>query len=910
MNIKHTLRQLLPSLMLGVWGWVFFLTSCTLSMDDYTIAEEDRGKDEIYTERNEYGSVSYQFREGVLYVTANVQQYLVRVEADSILYFNGNMPDDWKPFPGLKLAASISHILPYGLNHMVLRVEDMGGILKATTTRVATDDIYEHLSYCFDGGVPMPDLSGLTEEELLDYGYQLTVDPVTGDTVITDWNDYDVANGLRPAQAKRRSMKRYQRMTRGDDDIEEGELDNDGISESVWCDQFWDTRDLEGLAQAKGLIGAAWRGMFNIIKQSANAAKKNLSATNWKNLEPYFGFGLKVTDYKKFHIEEDRDKKYELKYTDEWSTWDVRAEAGLSYSPQFKRSQETRATYGNAEDMFEKMKAVQKVGGGAEIKKNTIKASASRSWEHTRVRIPIGFIGSIPVAIVGGANFSPTFEVNGSISVNLTYTTDKLRTIHKVEKGVTTDTTIVLEKGTISKSEICGDVSVKIGAGVRGFVGFEVAGSVGVTVGYNLEAYVEGDAHITILAADIDVDNGAVQYAGLSLNAFLTLQHYWDVQLFVAPLGIEVYNKELVKGDTKVIMKKDLKFGPNIEHVSSKVLFGYERGEGYDDDSGIVTGRYVTGDMNIFKDWLLSSADYYPGMKIYFGPVEDNVWTYMYPMRGQGKETQYGYEALPNMGDWKTIQQNTTYDFVWQGDLKQVAQENKKERIDEVHMIPILYTYKSGYNPAGDSPLEAKPFIQDAEMIVMDGYPTWQNVAEPLIYTTSTGQLSSEDLGMHESGSLIGQGDNTWAMAKHVQRYEFYTTVNVTGGSRMKEWGLDLKIYNPQKKRISGSHRIIKVNKLRSGTYTFIFRFDSDWEGNKSLVDDDGKEIPNQLYFTVKPYWIDPRTSGATTYATDNLSTAKHPIKYDFNDEVMQDLIMERDDLFGEVSTEVLSQVQ
>ena len=87
------------------------LASCTLSMEEWAIPEEQRGQGEIYTEENDYGSISYQFADSVLYVTENIQeQYLVRVEEDSILYFSDQIPEEWRPYVGQKMAAGISHL--------------------------------------------------------------------------------------------------------------------------------------------------------------------------------------------------------------------------------------------------------------------------------------------------------------------------------------------------------------------------------------------------------------------------------------------------------------------------------------------------------------------------------------------------------------------------------------------------------------------------------------------------------------------------------------------------------------------------------------------------------------------------------------------------------------------------------
>ena len=69
---------------------------CTLSMEEYIVPEEDRGQGELYTQQEEFGTISYQFKDSVLSVTDNIQEkYLVRVESDSILYFSDQIPQQW-----------------------------------------------------------------------------------------------------------------------------------------------------------------------------------------------------------------------------------------------------------------------------------------------------------------------------------------------------------------------------------------------------------------------------------------------------------------------------------------------------------------------------------------------------------------------------------------------------------------------------------------------------------------------------------------------------------------------------------------------------------------------------------------------------------------------------------------------
>ena len=539
---------------------------------------------------------------------------------------------------------------------------------------------------------------------------------------------------------------------------------------------------------------------------------------------------------------------------------------------------------------------------------NGLKTSAAKSWDHIKIRFPLGFIGAVPIAAILGAQVTPVIEINGSLAVSVTYTTDRVRSIHKVEKGVVTDKDSVISKGHISGGEAVGNASIKVGAAARAFAGIEVGATVGVTIGFNFEAYVEGEVSINLMAIDDEGIEG-MQFGGISGSIGWKAFAYFDVQLFVAPLGIDIWKKQLWKSDN-LFMAGDgynLNIGPNVSGSTSGVNFGYLMGDDVDDESGYVTATVWTGDMDVKKDVLMGKKKYYPGMKIYFGPVKDNNWTYMYPSRSQiGDGTNYGYESLPDMGDWPTAEANKSYGFVWSGNLKEVAQKYKKDKIDEVHMIPVFYCYKDGYDPSNDFPWEATPWIDPDNMIIVEDKSTWQSVADPYIYTAMTDQILCQDMGMCEKGSVLGEGDNSWVTAKQVYRYSFYVTVDVMGGNRMKGWGLDLKIYDPWKNRIKNSHKVFKVDQLRSGRYTFIFTFDTEWCANKSLVSKDGKEVINQMYYTVKPYWDDPRATNAVKYADDDKSLAKHPIvsndsKFYADEAKFIKFMGTRPDLFGEI---------
>ncbi len=898
----------LPSLLGRGWGrgffflFIFLLSSCTLTLDEYIMPDEEKGVGELYTQHDEFGTISFQFKDSVLNLTDNIQEkYLVRVESDSILYFSTDIPRQWRPYVGMKLASHITHALPWGLNHEAIAVEDVGGFLKVTAKKVSAEEVYEHLNICIDAPVGCPDLSGLSEEELKDYGYELMIDPETGDSVIMDWNDYDVARGLRPAGAKRKSLKRYLARTRGEEeegeeeeekkdkgkdwDEESQEMYKKGFATTEWVDQFWDTRDLDGLEELSGALGTAWNFLGNRLKASAASARSNMSDIISGNWDPYLGIGLKIVSYEKVHIEEYKDRKYEFKYTETWKDITIKAEAGVSASASFKRNQNTHATYGNSEDMIAQMKEFSRASKIPRIMPNHgLKTSCSYSWDHIKVRFPLGVVCGVPVAAILGAQITPIIEVNGSVAVSLTYTTDRVRSIHKVENGKVEDYDELVEKGHISGGEAVGNASIKIGASARGFAGIEVGASVGVTIGINAEAYAEGEVSINLMSIKTSDGTDGLQFGGLGGSVSFKAFWYWDVQMFVAPLGIDLWNKQLYKGDNHDFggSGASINIGPNVKNVTSGVNFGYLMGDDYDDESGYVSATMWVDDMSTWKKIFMKKNTYYPGMRIYFGPIKDNHWTYMYPLRSQiGEEKNYGYETIPDMGDWKPAKSNTSYSFLWNGNLGEMAKKYKVDKIDEVHMMPIFYCYKDDYDPSDDFPWEAVQWIDEDQMVVVDDVTSWQSVAEPYIYTLFTKQLSCKYIGKVHEADFVDQYGVSDEFGFDAYEYSFYVVVDVMGASRMKGWGLDVKMYDPYKKRLKNSHKIFKVDANRSGRYTFIFTFQTTWHGTKELRDADGNEVPNKLYYTVKPYWDDPRATNAVVYADDKESVGKHPIVAD-----------------------------
>lgn len=62
--------------------------------------EEEKGFDHPVTEDIEGGKITYQYNDEVIVLSETTQQYLVKVEADTILYFSESTPEKLLPYKG------------------------------------------------------------------------------------------------------------------------------------------------------------------------------------------------------------------------------------------------------------------------------------------------------------------------------------------------------------------------------------------------------------------------------------------------------------------------------------------------------------------------------------------------------------------------------------------------------------------------------------------------------------------------------------------------------------------------------------------------------------------------------------------------------------------------------------------
>lgn len=129
---------------------ILTMASCTLSMEDWVETEENKGYDELVTEENDFYSVKYQYKDYTRSITDQIREYIVSVEADSVIYFLDNLPEEWTPQVGGCVVANCCTTFPMGLLARVLDVEKEAGMIKVITTPCRLEDAYEDFELDMD----------------------------------------------------------------------------------------------------------------------------------------------------------------------------------------------------------------------------------------------------------------------------------------------------------------------------------------------------------------------------------------------------------------------------------------------------------------------------------------------------------------------------------------------------------------------------------------------------------------------------------------------------------------------------------------------------------------------------------------------------------------------------------------
>lgn len=204
----------------------FLLGSCTLVMDNYDTEEgeenvnlEEVGFDEPYTQKGEFGSVTFQYADSTRVLRAEAMNYLVRVEDDSILYFTDNIPQDLLIPEGLYVSMGCNEHLRHGLCSQVVSLTQQNGMYRMVTSRRQSSDVFKQMD--IDISAEYDQRMGFDPYHYLEEQGMIKANGDT-DSIFTDWALFgDEVVERKKNEIKRRIAARRQTemlFTRADGD--------------------------------------------------------------------------------------------------------------------------------------------------------------------------------------------------------------------------------------------------------------------------------------------------------------------------------------------------------------------------------------------------------------------------------------------------------------------------------------------------------------------------------------------------------------------------------------------------------------------------------------------------------------------------------------------------------------------
>lgn len=826
---------------------VMMTASCTLSMEDYIVPEEEKGFDEVVTEAYDCGEVSYQFHEDVVRFTEELQEsYLVRIEDDSILYLSESMPKKSRPYVGGKIWAGYSHAIPHGLNSKVLSVENQGGLLKVVTSTTTREDVFKHLSYNFDAEFTAGDLSAMTPEVLEEMGCEVR------DSIIIDWSRFDESQGKKGIRTRA------------------GEEKKDTIVETVsWlADWKFDTRDW---SKAKLFFNI---NDFNTWYDACNKAA--FPGSKYFDWNPYMALVFQCAHKVVTHTERNEERNYEENYTIVWDSVTVGLDAGISPTPSKPKSDEE---IGKMNDLMTSIfapkgspvtrrEAAQIIQNYSNLGARQAKAGKLKI-DKDKGRIYAEFVFNPWFSVMFEAKIEPIFEMDACIGVRVSYVTDKHKTGSITKDGNKVDIDEDLGGGHLEVPYLGASGSIKVGVHGRAGIGIKVGGVAGVTIGANLEAAIKGEFQMNFR----ENDEWGVTPSG-KLQAYLS---FWgDLTFHVCPLGLDIWSHELIRipNDPIYLINFSSKFEPKVG-----TLIGYAN---LHDEIIDAKASVSYSNLDGMQPLLLGNGQiYYPCMRMYRGPISDGNYVYLDPVDENGN-------VIPP-SSFGRIQENKDYNFRYYG--------IDDDDVMEIHFQPALCSF----NTESEFSSSWNDFLTTAlDNVILSDHTQFYEVGKPVINTHTSFQTyggpnydftdSQGALDVNSSGDSGGASFDP----KTLSQFKFMSCLDVRNGSRLQEWGVKVYIYDPNKKRIF--RRRVPINHNASGRYTLVFSFITNWKPSRTMTD--GSE--ETLFYRVIPYWGD-ENGGQKVDAQDTGSKAYREIKAELMDITPQ----EKEGMWGSIMPEI-----
>lgn len=799
---KHQLRR--PIFYISYLIFIIFgLGSCTLSMEEWAVPEEEKGFDEPETVDFEYGTMTYQYKEGVRSITENVQKYIIRYEYEgdnTIVYFMDNTPKDWLPQTGNLVSAMCTPTLPFGLNHRVTDVKNIGGMYRVECEPATREEVYEDLVFQFDGDYEIPGVA-VYDSLTLD---SLGIDP--NDLIIEDLSLLEEHYG-------------EQAMTRA------------GIHSPI---RWRETPALKKLREA-GIVSAGATRADDDPKQTEDEKKKEIDI-NLDNLNLKFSFGkgfylslggdFNKTDTEHVWYYENKKDDYRKQVTTSSSTttFNLYVRMAKERDPEKKPSPKNM-TVRELEDLKNMMKSLKE-----KIKSLPDKEKRQKNpLSFVNIHVPIGTTGFFLVI-----KFEGGIDYEGGLTGHVKFTSHDpvIETTYIYDKGKETsipdrndpdaEKKATKKKGytTLDEIDIAGDflgevwiraaVGVELGTklGLGCDVGFKAA--LGAKLKYNFWQYEQSKTIQIPNAADgfeayLSGELAATAYfSPLGKNLFEAKLVFWHpyYRLLNVPFSplVDMNNvhNTVETIDDKRSFHMDYRFKYIWDPIHPLMKFSHTL---------IPRLRVYHGNYNsIYKDFKvneLEDIELERFQKYEFNFTDDDLL-------GQAAK----YICVPCIYDFNT---NITYEF--------------RDAAKTFGSTGASFTFKKFKQKYG---LRANAYLS---------------------YITS--ELSSEEEAEETRAFFRETYDLKKGEEKNWMYYEFGVTYDIKNLSMYKEWGINVKLSEHEGKDVVYTKDVKAKNIYDGEDFVDITKKD----GPKTIVLRFITKSTSDLYVSFKPYAITTKGS-------------------------------------------------
>lgn len=406
---------------------------CTLMMDDFDLPEEERGKEEPYTEVTPAGNITYKYDEKTTPLNGRAQEYIAMYN-DSVLYLMDNIPSEWIPKVSGYVSANCSQKTPLGINGRVTSVTRENGLIRVDLAPAARDEVFDVFKAEIDFSFTMPPM------EIYDsLGY--------------------AENGMMP-------------------------------NDSTYIDMnFWERLDTTVTTKADTPKQETFAMNFSHTFNNFSGKLAKLNGT-------FIQVEIKSIEHKNMHYYEDINTEDKEEWTDTYSERSYRAVFGYGTSvgsvrENFLKNRTTPNTMSDYKNLFKSGKTPLQLTESEEYKK-LWKEKKKKSFAARTIVIPI--TGTV-LSFVLDFDADVYFDVSGYLDMTYTEKTAKRRTGYEVKDGKYRKIDKELVAAATEKTDynITGafDLYARVRAGMGVLVGTFAGG--GAVVGLEVKAGVRAE---------------------------------------------------------------------------------------------------------------------------------------------------------------------------------------------------------------------------------------------------------------------------------------------------------------------------------------------------------------------------------------------------------------------------------